>query len=72
MDLDTALILDLEGDRQYFVQIATKEYCSAKFWEAFRSQTPLTRQDLIEEDRHQLFATLDKIYKDRKDLTKDT
>ena len=37
MDLGSALILDLEGDRQYYIQVATKEYCSPKFWQAFRN-----------------------------------
>jgi hypothetical protein len=35
MDMGSALILDLERKTQYKVQVATKEYCSPKFWEAF-------------------------------------
>ena len=37
MDLGSALILDLDGERQYYVQVATKEYCSPKFLQAFNS-----------------------------------
>lgn len=37
MDLGSALILDFDRERQYYVQIATKEYCSPKFWQAFNS-----------------------------------
>jgi hypothetical protein len=32
MDLGSALVIDLEGDSQYYVQLATEEYCSPEFW----------------------------------------
>ena len=70
--MGSALILYLEGDSQYYVQVATKEYCSPKFWQAFRNQTPLSAQDLIEEDHFQILSTLDDICNGRKDLTEDT
>jgi len=35
MDLGSAIVIDLEGESQYFVQVATKDYCSPKFWDAF-------------------------------------
>jgi hypothetical protein len=69
MDLGSALVLDFEGDRQYYVQIATKEYCSPKFLQAFNSQTPLSAQELIHEDHYQILNTLDAVCKGRKDLT---
>ena len=72
MDLGSALILDLKGERQYYVQIATKEFCSPKFWQAFKSQTPLSAQELIQEDHYQLLSTLNAVCKGRQDLTKET
>ena len=72
MDLGSALILGLEGERQYYVQVATKEYCSPKFLQAFNSQTPLSAQELIEEDHHQILSTLDAVRKGREDLTLET
>jgi hypothetical protein len=36
MDMGSALVIDLEEDSKYYVQIATKEYCSPKFWQAFK------------------------------------
>ena len=72
MDLGSALILDLKGERQYYVQIATKEFCSPKFWQAFKSQTPLSAQQLIQEDHYQLLTTLNAVCKGRQDLTKET
>ena len=72
MDLGSALILDLNGERQYYVQIATKEFCSPKFWQAFNSQTPLRAQELIQEDHYQLLTTLNAVCKGRQDLTKET
>ena len=72
MDLGSALILDLEGERQYYVQVATKEFCSPKFWQAFKSQTPLSAQELIQEDHYQLLSTLNAVCKGRQDLTKET
>jgi hypothetical protein len=35
MDLGSALTIEIEEEIQYYVQVATKEYCSPKFWEAF-------------------------------------
>ena len=35
MDMGSALIIDLKGDSKYYVQVATNEYCSRKFWQAF-------------------------------------
>jgi hypothetical protein len=32
MDLGSALIIDLKGESQYYIQVATKEFCSPKFW----------------------------------------
>ena len=32
MDMGSALTIDLEGGSQYYVQVATKEYCSPAFW----------------------------------------
>ena len=72
MDLGSALILGLEGERQYYVQVATKEYCSPKFLQAFNSQTPLSAQELIQEDHYQILSTLDDVFKVRKDLSKET
>ena len=72
MDLGSALTIDLEGDRHYYVQVATKEYCSPKFWEAFKSQTPLSAQELIQEDHYQLVRTLNAVCKGRMDLTQET
>ena len=72
MDLGSALTIDQEGDRQNYVQVATKEYCSPKFWEAFNSQTPLSAQELIEEDHYQLVRTLDAVCKGRMDITQET
>ena len=69
MDLGSALIIDHDEDRQYYVQVATKEYCSPKFLSAFKSQTPLSAQDLIQEDHYQILKTLDEVCKGRKDLT---
>ena len=69
MDLGSALIIDHDEDRQYYVQVATKEYCSPKFLNAFKSQTPLSAQDLIQEDHYQILKTLDEVCKGRKDLT---
>lgn len=72
MDLGSALVLDLEGESQYYVQVATKEFCSPKFWQAFNSQTPLSGQELIQEDHYQILSTLDAVCEGRKDLTEDT
>ena len=72
MDMGSALTIDLEGESQYYVQVATKEYCSPKFWQAFKSQTPLSAQELIQEDHYQLVSTLDAVCKARMDLTEDT
>jgi hypothetical protein len=72
MDLNSAIVLDLEGHTQYFVQIASEAYCSPKFWEAFENKESLSAQDLIQEDHYQLFVTLCKVCKDRKDLTEET
>ena len=69
MDLGSALILDLDGERQYYVQVATKEYCSPKFLNAFNNQTPLSKQDLIQEDHYQITRTFEDVCKGRKDLT---
>ena len=54
------------------MQVATREYCSSKYWEAFINQTPLSAQELIQEDHYQILRTLDVVCKDRKDLTEDT
>ena len=72
MDLGSALILDHKVENQYYIQIATKEYCSPKFWDAFKNQTPLNAQDLIHEDHYQILSTLDAVCKGRKDLTEET
>lgn len=32
MDMGSALIIGQEEDTQYYIQVATKEYCSQKFW----------------------------------------
>ena len=72
MSLNSALVLDLECDTQYFVQIASKEYCSPNYWLAFKSQTPLSAQELIQEDHYKLLATLEAVCKGRKDLTEET
>jgi hypothetical protein len=72
MDLGSALILDHKVENQYYVQIATKEYCSPKFWDAFKNQTPLNAQDLIQEDHYQILSTLDAVCKGRMDLTEET
>ena len=72
MDLGSALVLDLKVENQYYVQVATKEYCSPKFWDAFKNQTPLNAQDLIQEDHYQILSTLDAVCKGRKDLTEET
>ena len=72
MDLGSAIVIDLEGESQYFVQVATKDYCSPKFWDAFNRQTPLSAQELIQEDHYQILCTLDAVCKDRNDLTEET
>ena len=72
MDLGSALVLDLKVETQYYIQVATKEYCSPKFWDAFKNQTPLNAQDLIQEDHYQILSTLDAVCKGRKDLTEET
>ena len=72
MDMGSALTIDLEADSQYYVQVATKEYCSPKFWQSFNNQTPLSAQELIQEDHYQLIRTLDDVCKDRQDLTEET
>ena len=70
--MGSALVIDLEEDSKYYVQIATKEYCSPKFWHAFENQTPLSAQELIEEDRYQILATLEAVCMGRTDLTEGT
>ena len=70
--MGSALVIDLEDDSKYYVQVATKEYCSAKFWQAFENQTPLSAQDLIEEDHYQILNTLEAVCKGRTDLTEGT
>ena len=72
MDLGSALILDISGKSQFYVQIATKQYCSPKFWQAFKNQTPLSAQELRQEDHYQILSTLDAVCKGRKDLTQET
>jgi hypothetical protein len=72
MDLGSALVLDYEEDTQYYVQVATKEYCSPKFLHAFTTQTPLTSDDLILEDHYQMLRTLEAVCEGRKDLTEHT
>jgi hypothetical protein len=37
MDMGSALILDLEGESKYYVQVATKEYRSPKFLDSFNN-----------------------------------
>ena len=72
MDMGSALVIDLEEDSKYYVQVATKEYCSPKFWHAFENQTPLSAQELIEEDHYQILSTLEAVCKGRTDLTEGT
>ena len=72
MDMGSALVIDLEEDSNYYVQVATKEYCSPKFWQAFKKQTSLSAQELIEEDRYQILTTLEAVCKGRTDLTEGT
>ena len=72
MDLDSSIVIDLERDSKYYVQIATKQYCSPKFWQAFNNQKPLSAQELIHEDHYQLINTLDNVCMDRQDLTEET
>jgi hypothetical protein len=61
MDLDSSIVIDLERDSQYYVQVATKQYCSPKYWKAFNNQTLLSSQDLIQEDHYQIVKTLDEV-----------
>ena len=35
--MGSALTIDLVKENKYYVQVATKEYCSPKFWNAFNS-----------------------------------
>jgi hypothetical protein len=52
MDLGSALVIDYKKSSKYYVQVATKEYCSAKFWDAFKKGKPLSYDDLIKEDHY--------------------
>ena len=70
--MGSALVIDQEEASKYYVQVATKEYCSSEFWQAFENQTPLSAQELIEEDRHQILKTLEAVCKGRTDLTEGT
>ena len=72
MDLGSALTIEIEEEIQYYVQVATKEYCSPKFWEAFNYQKPLSAKELIQEDHYQILRTLDSLCKGRLDLTDET
>ena len=72
MDLDSSIVIDLERESQNYVQVATKKYCSPKYWQAYYNHTPLSAQDLIKEDHYQIVKTLNEVCKGRKDLTDET
>ena len=72
MDMSCAIVIDSKLNCGYYVQIANDDYSSPKFNQAFEDETPLSAQDLIQEDHYQIFRTLDEVCKVREDLTKET
>ena len=72
MDMGSAIVIESNSKTKYYVEKENEFYSSPQFIQAVNEKTPLSAQDLIQEDHNQIVETLDFVCKGRMDLTEET